>query len=216
MAECEDFGSWVYPWIPDSDKEVNYKFKPLELPLDDGSAVKYRPCVVSKRIDWAERFRRLGVAVCDETGYWPAGCDVEDWGKAHGSMKLITQEAGPQTLLSWYGDTEVNLIPYQTVNPLPHPFWRWRIIVLPGGVEEREPPAEPNPGICTPPKCTGPFGYNDGTVMLYGNITKAGVCMGMPDSFYFLGFSGHIRHLQFSVVRDGTIGTELWLCPAWN
>jgi len=195
---------------------VGYQNRPLILPHNDGDDdYAEAPLLVSKRLDFAERFRRQGIRLC--FSQFQIGCSgslpkSEEWGVAWSPAILQTQVAQAKNWRFWYGTSDSRDMSDSKSLPaswIPHPYWRWRIVAEPEGVSASLGEVGP---------CTDIGGsYDSGSTIYQGTLTKEGVLTGMPD-FAVMPISNPVftRNLQLSVVRDGDLGTEEWLCPVWN
>lgn len=184
--------------------EVNYARHPLILPFDDGEdSFIYKPCVTSKRLDAAERFRRQGKVI--KWGFQRAGL----WGKHEYPMRLQLDDAVAWNRAFWYRSWEpIDLSPYATMpsNRIPTEFWKWRIICEPAGLPGnigfvQNPSAPPGQGA---------------SIMAEDLVSKEGALTNLPSPFSALFPNvAFTANLQLAYTDDG--GTTLyWPNAIWN
>lgn len=187
---------------------TTYDNQALVLPFSDGTAPRGAPLLLSKSLDWAERFRKLGERLCSNEAVFPVLCDSDRWGLGGAPASLKTRTQDSVNWVVWYRDAEPLDLTTELTLPsswIPHPFWKWRILVEPYGVTGRlyevENPASPGSGA---------------SCMAEDFLTKEGVLTNLPNPFSApLQHFNRVGNLQLAVTRDGG-STIIWTNPVWN
>lgn len=177
---------------------TSYKKYPLVLPLDDGEDdfTAYPP-LISNRVDFAERFRRQGEVVCDQSL----------WGKAGYPMGLSLEDVLSINRKMWYRDSEpIDLSGYAQLSALwvPHGWWKWRIYVEPKGV------------VGALYEIDNPAGGGGASIMAEDFFTAEGAATNLPSPFSApMAHYNRVGGLQFGYTTDGGT-TIVWTNPIWN